>query len=159
VTHVPDPVHAATPIPTATAHGEQACPEGAAGHSPRARLLPVEQRPASASRVNPVVWLLSGLVRGYQLIVSPWFAPSCRYYPSCSAYAIGSLRTHGAIKGSLLAGWRLLRCNPWSAGGVDHVPARGSWPSKDADGTHTHDHESEGEPEGRTLGSRTSRRA
>lgn len=112
-----------------------------------------------ASRIGPVAWLLSGLVRGYQLIVSPWFAPTCRYYPSCSAYAIGSLRTHGALKGSLLAGWRLLRCNPWSAGGVDHVPARGSWPHRGSDTTPVRDHESEGEPRGRTLGSRTSRRA
>ena len=110
-------------------------------------------------RVGPVAWLLSGLVRGYQLIVSPWFAPTCRYYPSCSAYAIGSLRTHGALKGALLAGWRLLRCNPWSAGGVDHVPARGSWPRAGSDAAPAHDHESEGEPQGRTLGSRTSRRA
>lgn len=66
---------------------------------------------------------LALLVRGYQLIVSPWFGPSCRYYPSCSAYAITSLRRHGALRGSVLAGWRLLRCNPWSRGGVDHVPA------------------------------------
>lgn len=96
--------------------------------------------------------LLTGLVRGYQLIVSPWFAPTCRYYPSCSSYAIGALRRHGAIKGSLLAGWRLLRCNPWSHGGVDHVPPRGQW-------RHSDDQESEGGARGRTLGSRTSRRA
>lgn len=95
---------------------------------------------------------LAGMVRGYQLIVSPWFAPTCRYYPSCSSYAIGSLRTHGAIKGSALAGWRLLRCNPWSRGGVDHVPERGQWP-------HRHDDESAGGAQGRTLGSRTSRQA
>lgn len=65
------------------------------------------------------------LVRGYQLVVSAWFAPTCRYYPSCSAYAITALRTHGAIRGTALAAWRLLRCNPWSRGGVDHVPPRG----------------------------------
>ncbi len=68
---------------------------------------------------------LAGLVRGYQLVVSPWFGPSCRYYPSCSSYAIGALREHGALRGVVLAGWRLLRCNPWSNGGVDHVPAPG----------------------------------
>ncbi|MBZ2197004.1 membrane protein insertion efficiency factor YidD [Occultella gossypii] len=67
-----------------------------------------------------------GLVRGYQLIVSPWFAPTCRYYPSCSAYAIDALRKRGPVVGIGLAIWRVLRCNPWSAGGVDHVPARRS---------------------------------
>lgn len=68
--------------------------------------------------------ILTGLVRGYQLVVSPWFAPTCRYYPSCSQYAIDALRIHGPLKGTGLAGWRLLRCNPWSDGGVDHVPPR-----------------------------------
>lgn len=68
---------------------------------------------------------LALLVRGYQLIVSPWFGPSCRYYPSCSAYAVTGLQRHGAVRGGALAGWRLLRCNPWSRGGVDHVPDQG----------------------------------
>ncbi|WP_413451698.1 membrane protein insertion efficiency factor YidD [Georgenia phoenicis] len=68
---------------------------------------------------------LALLVRGYQLVVSPWFGPSCRYYPSCSAYAVTALRRHGAVRGLVLAGWRLLRCNPWSRGGVDHVPPAG----------------------------------
>lgn len=66
--------------------------------------------------------MLIGLVRGYQMIVSPWFAPRCRYYPSCSQYAIDAMGKHGVIKGTALATWRLLRCNPWSLGGVDHVP-------------------------------------
>jgi uncharacterized protein len=69
-------------------------------------------------------WLLIGLVRGYQLVVSPYLGPTCRYYPSCSAYAVEALRVHGAIKGSWLAVRRLLRCHPWSPGGVDHVPSR-----------------------------------
>lgn len=77
------------------------------------------------TRRNPVTWLLVGLVRAYQLIVSPWFAPRCKYYPSCSSYAVTALRTHGALRGTALATWRLLRCNPWSLGGVDHVPPRG----------------------------------
>jgi putative membrane protein insertion efficiency factor len=71
---------------------------------------------------NPLTLLLVALVRGYQLIVSPWFPPSCKYYPSCSAYAVTALRRHGFMRGSRLAVWRLLRCNPWSEGGVDHVP-------------------------------------
>ncbi|WP_089773727.1 membrane protein insertion efficiency factor YidD [Ruania alba] len=79
-----------------------------------------------ASR-NPATVVLLALVRGYQLVVSPWFAPTCRYHPSCSAYAIDALRRHGPLKGTALAGWRLLRCNPWSRGGVDQVPELGRW--------------------------------
>jgi uncharacterized protein len=48
-------------------------------------------------------------------------APTCKYHPSCSQYASDALRKHGILKGSVMAGWRLLRCNPWSAGGVDHA--------------------------------------
>lgn len=77
-----------------------------------------------------LTWLLVLPIMGYQRLISPMLPPSCRYYPSCSAYAVGSLRTHGPIKGLLLSGWRLLRCNPWSAGGVDQVPSRGTWRSE-----------------------------
>lgn len=77
---------------------------------------------------NPLTWLLIGLVRGYQLVVSPWYPPRCKYYPSCSSYALTSLRVHGVVKGTGLAVWRLLRCNPWSLGGVDPVPPRGGSP-------------------------------
>ncbi|MPV89485.1 membrane protein insertion efficiency factor YidD [Georgenia ruanii] len=77
-----------------------------------------------------MTWLLLGVVRGYQLVVSPWLPPTCKYYPSCSAYAVAALRRHGAAKGALLAAWRLLRCNPWSLGGVDHVPPRGRWSAR-----------------------------
>lgn len=69
-------------------------------------------------------WLLIGLVRGYQLLISPLLGPTCRYYPSCSAYALQALQVHGAFKGTWLAVRRLLRCHPWSPGGVDHVPER-----------------------------------
>ena len=72
------------------------------------------------------------LVRAYQLLISPLTPPSCRYYPSCSAYAVTALERFGPIKGTYLAAWRVLRCNPWSAGGVDHVPdRRGSEPRPD----------------------------
>lgn len=70
-------------------------------------------------------FLLIGLVHGYRLLVSPVLAPSCRYWPSCSEYAIEALRSHGAARGSWLAGKRLCRCHPWSAGGVDDVPPAG----------------------------------
>ena len=62
-----------------------------------------------------------GAVRLYQLTLSRFFAGSCKYHPSCSQYAIDALRRHGFFKGGALAAWRLLRCNPWSHGGVDYV--------------------------------------
>lgn len=78
---------------------------------------------------NPLSWLLTQLLVAYQKFISPMLGPRCRYYPSCSSYALGAIKTHGAVKGSLLSTWRVLRCNPWSLGGVDHVPPKGSWKS------------------------------
>jgi uncharacterized protein len=69
--------------------------------------------------------VLIGLVALYRLLVSPVLAPSCRYWPSCSEYAMEALRLHGAGYGSWLAAKRLCRCHPWSAGGVDSVPLAG----------------------------------
>ena len=63
----------------------------------------------------------------YQRFISPALGPRCRYAPSCSTYALQAIRVHGPIKGFVLGAWRLLRCNPWSLGGVDHVPERGRW--------------------------------
>ena len=60
----------------------------------------------------------------YQYTISPLLGPRCKYYPSCSNYAIDALREHGAIRGTGLAAWRLLRCNPFSNGGYDPVPPR-----------------------------------
>jgi hypothetical protein len=80
-----------------------------------------------AERVNPAVWLLTGLVRGYQVALSPLMGGACRFEPSCSNYMIGALRTHGAMKGSILGLWRILRCNPFGAHGYDPVPAKGRW--------------------------------
>ena len=62
------------------------------------------------------------LVHLYRWTVGVLVPPgTCKYEPSCSRYALDALRTHGLLRGSILAGWRLLRCNPWSHGGVDHV--------------------------------------
>ncbi|MGO1318560.1 MAG: membrane protein insertion efficiency factor YidD [Cellulomonadaceae bacterium] len=69
--------------------------------------------------------ILVTLLRVYQLVVSPMTGPTCRYYPTCSEYAVRAVRQHGLIRGSGLAVWRLLRCNPWSLGGVDDVPGTG----------------------------------
>lgn len=65
-----------------------------------------------------LVWLL----RGYQLLLSPMLGQKCRFYPTCSNYAIEALRTHGAARGSWLAARRVCRCHPWNEGGVDLVP-------------------------------------
>lgn len=67
-------------------------------------------------------WLLIGLLRAYRFAISPLYGQVCRYYPTCSAYALEAVETHGAMRGSWLAMRRLLRCHPWAAGGVDHVP-------------------------------------
>ena len=60
-------------------------------------------------------------VRLYRRLVSPALPQRCKYHPTCSAYAVEAVRTYGVIRGSVLAGWRLLRCNPWSHGGFDPV--------------------------------------
>lgn len=74
--------------------------------------------PAAAAR--PLIAVL----RGYQRWVSPALPPTCRFHPTCSAYAIEALRTHGAARGGWLTTRRLLRCAPWHPGGVDPVPPR-----------------------------------
>lgn len=79
------------------------------------------------ARPGPLARVLIGPVRLYQRLISPLTPQRCRYAPTCSAYAVEALQVHGAVKGTLLATWRLLRCNPWSLGGVDHVPPRGRW--------------------------------
>ncbi len=64
------------------------------------------------------------LIRAYQFVLSPMLGQRCKYYPSCSNYAIEALRVHGVVRGAGLATWRVLRCNPFSDGGVDPVPPR-----------------------------------
>ena len=66
--------------------------------------------------------ILAGLVRAYQLLLSPMLGSSCRFTPSCSSYSIEALRRHGAIAGSLLTVRRIGRCHPWCDGGHDPVP-------------------------------------
>lgn len=68
--------------------------------------------------------LLTALIRGYQKYLSPRKIPCCRFTPTCSAYAIEAIRVHGCIKGSALAVWRVLRCNPFGKGGYDPVPEK-----------------------------------
>ena len=66
--------------------------------------------------------LLIGLLRAYRAGISPLYGEVCRYYPSCSAYALEAVRAHGAGRGSWLTLRRLSRCHPWAAGGLDPVP-------------------------------------
>jgi len=79
--------------------------------------------------------LLVAFVDLYRRFLSPLLPPLCRFEPSCSSYARGALLRHGAIKGSLLALWRILRCNPLTRGGtLDAVPETGRWRSTPASG-------------------------
>ena len=71
--------------------------------------------------------LLALPVRAYQVGISPYTPPACRFYPVCSQYGMDALRVHGAVKGTLLTAWRILRCNPLTRGGPDPVPAPGMW--------------------------------
>ena len=82
--------------------------------------------------------LLVGLVRFYQLVLSPHLPPTCRYTPSCSEYAVEALGRYGVFKGSVLAVWRLLRCNPWGGSGYD--PPRWFGESRPNDSASLHEH-------------------
>jgi uncharacterized protein len=71
--------------------------------------------------MNPAKWLLLRFIRAYQILLSPMLGDTCKYYPSCSEYAMQAIAKFGILRGLVLAGWRLLRCNPWSRGGYDPV--------------------------------------
>ena len=74
----------------------------------------------AAARAVSIVLL--ALIRGYQLLISPLFPPSCRYFPTCSDYARQAVGVHGPFKGAWLAVRRILRCHPWGGLGYDPVP-------------------------------------
>ncbi len=63
-------------------------------------------------------------IRGYQLLISPWLGSHCRFYPSCSEYALIAIQKHGVLYGLVLSIKRLFRCHPWHPGGFDPVPDR-----------------------------------
>jgi uncharacterized protein len=71
--------------------------------------------------VNALRSILIAPIRVYQRLIAPAFGSRCKYYPSCSEYAAQAIATFGILRGLILAGWRLLRCNPWSHGGFDPV--------------------------------------
>lgn len=78
--------------------------------------------PSAPARPPTGTGLFTALIRGYQFTVSPLLGARCRFYPSCSEYAIQAIETQGVLRGTGLAAWRILRCNPWNHGGVDFVP-------------------------------------
>jgi putative membrane protein insertion efficiency factor len=85
--------------------------------------------------MNALLWLwflprnlVIALVLGYRKVISPLYGDVCRYYPTCSAYGLGQFQQRGVLWGAVLTAARILRCNPWSAGGVDEVkPRSGGW--------------------------------
>lgn len=112
-----------------------------------ARRPPSSERPVSEERTTPGVVVpesgrgplailldvprltLIGLLKTYRAVISPVYGDVCKYFPSCSAYALEAVTVHGAARGTYLAGRRIIRCNPFSHGGIDHVPAgRRIWP-------------------------------
>lgn len=76
------------------------------------------------SPASTLKFLLIGLVRGYRLAISPLLLPCCRFYPTCSQYAIEALEIHGPLRGSWLTVRRISRCHPWGASGYDPVPPK-----------------------------------
>ena len=75
----------------------------------------------------PVRALEIALIRMYRATLSGWLGGQCRYYPTCSHYAEDAIRQHGVMKGTTLAAWRILRCNPFGKGGIDHVRSSASY--------------------------------
>jgi putative membrane protein insertion efficiency factor len=72
----------------------------------------------------PVRWLAIGAIRGYRFVLAGSLGGQCRFSPSCSHYAEDAIRSHGLFRGLALGTWRILRCNPFGAGGIDPVPQR-----------------------------------
>jgi|GEM_PF-81097 len=84
-------------------------------------------------------YIALALIKFYQKCISPLFPAKCKYYPTCSNYALGAFKRYGFFRGFLLAGWRILRCNPWSMGGIDPVPDKFTFRPKKIDYFAIHD--------------------
>ncbi len=122
------PVDPPQPVPRVSARPDQASSLAGAASSPDpARTLSASVAPEAGWRIGTVLAMpLILAIRAYQLVMSPMLVQSCRFYPSCSQYAVTALRRFGLFRGAWLAARRLLRCHPWNPGGVDHVPPRPS---------------------------------
>jgi putative membrane protein insertion efficiency factor len=79
-------------------------------------------------------------VRFYRRFVTPALPARCKYHPTCSAYAVQAVKELGPVKGTIVAGWRLARCNPWSNGGYDPLERRSLFRPESDDDAATHDH-------------------
>jgi putative membrane protein insertion efficiency factor len=73
---------------------------------------------------NPISKSFTLILRAYQYCISPLYGPCCRFYPTCSSYAIQAVETHGVLRGAFLMIQRILRCHPWHPGGIDPVPEK-----------------------------------
>lgn len=85
---------------------------------------PHSSRPTSSQRPSLIAYLLLGIIHFYRYAISPLLAPRCRFYPTCSQYALDAIRIHGGVKGGWLALKRIARCHPLSEGGEDPVPPK-----------------------------------
>ncbi len=85
-----------------------------------------DAREDTPTRPGPLAWVLLLPVHAYRWVLAPLLPPSCRFYPSCSEYAVEALTVHGAFRGSWLTLRRLVKCAPWHPGGLDPVPPRRS---------------------------------
>jgi len=92
--------------------------------------------------VSPIAWLAYGLIRLYQLTLSPWLPSSCRFEPSCSQFGLDAVRRYGALRGGWMTVKRIVRCRPGVAGGYDPVPYP---PDHADDSVAVHDDHGEGE--------------
>nr|WP_217635525.1 membrane protein insertion efficiency factor YidD [Aidingimonas halophila] len=82
-----------------------------------------------------LAWPLIALIRGYQYLISPLLGPRCRFWPSCSQYAVEAIQSFGPVKGGWLALKRVGKCHPWHPGGIDPVPEHHHASSTDRSGT------------------------
>ena len=83
-------------------------------------------------------------LHAYRAVISPNLAPRCKYYPSCSTYGVQAVRELGVLKGTIVAAWRVLRCNPFSHGGVDELADRRLFRDRRAPHDHDHTHDAGG---------------